>query len=77
LQVSMAGEYARWRETFVELFRRLKESGTLDADVDERLFGEGFATLSDHLVGKQRLDPSLDTEAIMREMVRPVLRPGP
>ena len=27
LQTSMAAEYARWRETFVDLFRRLKESG--------------------------------------------------
>jgi AcrR family transcriptional regulator len=74
LRASMAAEYARWRETYVELFRRLKESGSLDPDLDERLFGAGFATLADHLVGKQRLDPSLNTEAIMREMLRPVLR---
>lgn len=77
LQASMAAEYARWRETFVDLFRRLKESGSLDPEIDERLFGAGFATLSDHLVGKQRLDPSLDTDAIMREMLRPVLRARP
>ena len=48
----------------------------LGAVVDEHLFGAGFATLADHLVGKQRLDPSLATEAIMREMLRPVLHTG-
>ena len=42
LRSSMAAEYMRWRETYVELFRRLKDAGPLDPAVDEHLFGAGF-----------------------------------
>jgi len=38
------------------------------------LLGAAFAALSDHLVDDQALDVSLDTEAIMREALRPFLR---
>ena len=58
------------------LFRELKDAGGLDPRVDEGLLGAGFATLADHLVGKQALDPSLETEAIMREVLRPFLIPA-
>ena len=77
LQASMAAEYARWRETFVDLFRRLKESGSLDPEIDERLFGARVRDVVRPLGGKQRLDSSLDTDAIMREMLRPVLGARP
>ncbi|HTX01582.1 MAG TPA: TetR/AcrR family transcriptional regulator [Acidimicrobiales bacterium] len=73
LRTAMAAEYARWRACFVELFRQIEEAGGLAAGTDVELLGAGFATLSDHLVGKRALDPSLDTEAIMREMLRPFL----
>ena len=58
----------------VPLTHVLRDVSRSHSKVDEHLFGEGSATLSDHLVGKQRLDPSLDAEAIMREMLRLVLR---
>jgi AcrR family transcriptional regulator len=74
LRKAMAAEYARWRAAFVELFRQLEEAGALTDGTDVKLLGAAFATLSDHLVGKQALDPSLDTEAIMREALRPFLR---
>ncbi|HVB42263.1 MAG TPA: TetR/AcrR family transcriptional regulator [Streptosporangiaceae bacterium] len=74
LRRAMAAEYARWRATYIELFRELKDVGSLDKDADPDLVGAGFATLADHLVGKRALDPTLDTEAIMREMLRPFLR---
>ncbi len=81
LRAAMAAEYARWRASFVELFRQLDESGGLARGTDVELLGAGFATLSDHLVGKRALDPGLDSEAIMREMLRPFLTaaasPGP
>lgn len=74
LRHAMAAEYARWRAAYVELFCQLKQEGSLAADADPGLIGAGFATLADHLVGKRALDPVLDTEAIMREMIRPFLR---
>lgn len=74
LRQAMAAEYARWRAAYMELFRQLKDEGSLAGDADPDLIGAGFATLADHLVGKRALDPSLDTEAIMREMIRPFLR---
>ncbi len=76
LHEAMGAEYARWRAGFVTLFCELKDAGHLDPRVDEGLLGAGFATLADHLVGKQALDPSLETEAIMREILRPFLIPA-
>ncbi len=76
LRRAMAAEYARWRTGFVELFRQLEAAGDLVAGTDVELLGAGFATLSDNLVGKRALDPSIDSEAIMREMLRPFLVRG-
>lgn len=74
LRRAMATEYARWRAIYITLFRELQDAGSLSADADPDLVGAGFATLADHLVGKRALDPTLDTEAIMREMLRPFIR---
>jgi AcrR family transcriptional regulator len=74
LRTAMAAEYARWRAASVELFRQLEEAETLTEDTDVKLLGAAFATLSDHLVDEQALDSSIDTEAIMREALRPFLR---
>jgi AcrR family transcriptional regulator len=74
LRTAMAAEYSRWRSGFVELFRQLEADDVLTDDTDVKLLGAAFATLSDHLVGKRALDPSLDSEAIMREALRPFLR---
>ena len=74
LRTAMAAEYARWRAAFVELFRQLEEAETLTEATDVKLLGAAFAALSDHLVDDQALDVSLDTEAIMREALRPFLR---
>lgn len=74
LRTAMAAEYARWRAASVELFRQLEEAETLTEGTDVKLLGAAFATLSDHLVDEQALDSSLDTEAIMREALRPFLR---
>lgn len=71
---AMAAEYARWRAAYIELFRQLADADVLAHDANPDLVGAGFATLADHLVGKRALDPTLDTEAIMREMLRPFLR---
>ena len=73
LRRAMAAEYARWRAAYITLFRELKDAGLLASDADPDLVGAGFATLADHLVGKRALDPTLDTEAIMREMLRPFI----
>ena len=73
LRAAMAAEYARWRAAFVELFRQLEEAQTLAEGTDVKLLGAAFAALSDHLVDDQALDVSLDTEAIMREALRPFL----
>jgi len=74
LRTAMAAEYARWRAAFVELFRQLEEAETLTEGTNVKLLGAAFAALSDHLVDDQALDVSLDTEAIMREALRPFLR---
>jgi AcrR family transcriptional regulator len=76
LRRAMAAEYARWRSGFVELFRQLEAAGDLVEGTDVELLGAGFATLSDNLVGKRALDPSIDSEAIMREVLRPFLVAG-
>lgn len=74
LRRAMATEYTRWRATYIQLFRELADEGALMPDASPDLVGAGFATLADHLVGKRALDPTLDTEAIMREMIRPFVR---
>lgn len=71
LRAAMAAEYARWRAAFIELFRQLDAAGALQPGTDVELLGAAFATLSDNLVGKRALDPTLDSEAIMRETLRP------
>ena len=76
LRRAMAAEYARWRAGFVELFRQLQAAGGLAGGTEVELLGAGFATLSDNLVGKRALDPSIDSEAIMREVLRPFLVSG-
>lgn len=73
LRAAMAAEYARWRAVFIELFRQLDAAGALQPGADVGLLGAAFATLSDNLVGKRALDPTLDSEAIMRETLRPFL----
>jgi hypothetical protein len=74
LRTAMAAEYVRWRAAFVELFRQLEDAEALTEGTDVKLLGAAFAALSDHLVDEQALDPGLDTEAIMREALRPFLR---
>lgn len=70
----MAGEYARWRGGFVELFRQLEVAGLLTEGTDIALLGAAFSTISDSLVSKRALDPTVDSDAIMRETLRPFLR---
>jgi AcrR family transcriptional regulator len=72
----MAAEYARWQAAYISLFRLLQDDGVLFPDADPDLLGAGFATLADHLVGKGSLDPTLDTQAIMREVLRPFITAG-
>ncbi len=74
LRQAMATEYARWRSGFTELFRQLENDGLLTPNVDIQLLAAAFSITSDSLVGKRALEPSLDSEAIMREMLRPFLR---
>ncbi len=74
LRLAMATEYSRWRSGFTELFRQLQQDDMLTPDADVQLLGAAFSITSDSLVGKRALEPSLDSEAIMREMLRPFLR---
>lgn len=74
LRQAMADEYARWRADFVELLRQLEREDLLNPGTDIDLLGAGFSTLSDSLVSKRALDPHIDSEAIMVEMLRPFLR---
>lgn len=74
LREAMATEYARWRAGFVVLFQQLEGEGLLTSGTDVDLLGSAFSTLSDSLVGKRALDPTVNSEAIMREMLRPFLR---
>lgn len=69
----MAGEYERWRKDFVDLFRQLQEAGLLTPETDIHLLGAAFSTISDSLVAKRSLDPGVDSDAIMREALRPFL----
>jgi AcrR family transcriptional regulator len=73
LRQAMATEYARWRAGFVDLFRQLDADGLLSPETDIHLLGAAFSTASDSLVSKRALEPTLDSEAIMREMLRPFL----
>jgi AcrR family transcriptional regulator len=74
LRTAMATEYARWRASFVVLFRQLESEDLLTPGTDVDLLGSAFSTLSDSLVSKRALDPHVESEAIMREMLRPFLR---
>ena len=74
LRTAMATEYARWRKSFVELFRQLEGDDQLTPDTDVDLLGAAFSTLSDSLVSKRALDPDIDSEAIMQEALRPFLK---
>ncbi len=74
LRAIMAGEYDRWRNDFVELFRQLQEADLLTPETDIQLLGAAFSTVSDSLVAKRALDPRVDSDAIMRETLRPFLR---
>ena len=73
LRERMAAEYARWHEAYVRLFRELHAEGVLRPDADARAVGIAFATLADALVDQRSLDPSLDTEAIMRALLEPLM----
>jgi AcrR family transcriptional regulator len=74
LRTIMAGEYDRWRKDFVDLFRQLQEADLLTPETDIQLLGAAFSTISDSLVAKRSLDPGIDSDAIMREALRPFLR---
>jgi AcrR family transcriptional regulator len=74
LRQAMATEYARWRSGFTELFRQLERDDFLTPNADIQLLAAAFSITSDSLVGKRALEPGLDSEAIMREMLRPFLR---
>jgi len=74
LRTVMAAEYSRWRGGFVDLFRQLAEADLLAPETDIELLGSAFSTLSDSLVSKRALDPKVDSDAIMREALRPFLR---
>ena len=74
LRTAMAGEYERWRKDFVDLFRQLQEAELLTPETDVQLLGAAFSTISDSLVSKRALEPGLDSDAIMRETIRPFLR---
>ena len=73
LRQAMAGEYRVWRGLYIRLFEDLRRAGALVDNVDVEILGSGFSELADHLVGKQALDPAIDAEAIMRQMIRPFL----
>ncbi len=76
LRSLMAEEYATWRSMYIALFEAIREDGDLDPDTNTELVGTGLSELADHLVGKQALDPDIDAEAVMREMVRPFIIAG-
>lgn len=74
LRAAMATEYARWRTSFVELFRQMDVEDLFTPGTDVNLLGAGFSTLSDSLVSKRALDPNVDSQAIMEEILRPFLK---
>jgi len=73
LRVLMAHEYATWRSMYISLFEAIRDDGDLQPDTNVELVGTGLSELADHLVGKQALDPSIDAQAVMTEMIRPFL----
>jgi AcrR family transcriptional regulator len=73
LRDRMAAEYARWQAAYVRLFRELKAEGELRNGLDHDAVGIAFATLADGLVDQRSLDPSLDTDVIMRAFLEPLL----
>jgi AcrR family transcriptional regulator len=75
LRERMAAEYARWQAAYVRLFRELKTEGELRDGLELDAMGIAFATLADGLVDQRSLDPSLDTEAIMRAFLAPLMAP--
>jgi AcrR family transcriptional regulator len=74
LSKSLAGEYERWREAMVFLFRELDSEGAMRPGVATADAARAFAVASDALVWQQTLEPALDSAAIMRAMVAPLLR---
>ena len=72
LRERMAAEYVRWQKAYVELFRQLEGEGALRPGVDAERVGVAFATMADALVDQQSLDPTLDTESIMRAFLTPM-----
>jgi AcrR family transcriptional regulator len=73
LRERMAAEYARWQGAYVELFLQLAGEDALRAGLDAERIGVAFATLADGLVDQRSLNPSLDTAAIMRAFLDPLL----
>ncbi|MCL1594918.1 MAG: TetR/AcrR family transcriptional regulator [Actinomycetia bacterium] len=73
LRVLMAAEYVTWRSMYIALFDAIRADGDLEPDTNVELVGTGLSELADHLVGKQALDPSIDAQAVMTEMIRPFL----
>jgi AcrR family transcriptional regulator len=73
LRERMAAEYARWQGAYVELFRQLGREGALRPGVSAQRMGVAFATMADGLVDQQSLNPSLQTESIMRAFLEPLL----
>ncbi len=74
LRTIMEGEYDRWRNDFIELFRQLQEADVFTPETDIQLLGAALWTVSDSLVAKRALDPRVESDAIMREGLRPFLR---
>ena len=64
LRERLAGEFARWRQPFVTLFRRIAEESGVDG-IDARALGETFAAAADALVQEQSIDPSIPTERML------------
>jgi AcrR family transcriptional regulator len=75
LRERMAAEYARWQSAYVELFHQLELEGALRPGVDTGRIGLAFATMADALVDQQSLNPSLETEPIMRAFLALLIKP--
>lgn len=73
LRARMAAEYARWQAAYIELFLQLEREGALRPGLDAERVGFAFATMADGLVDQQSLNPSLETEPIMRAFMAPLL----
>ena len=57
-----------------QLSGQLKNEDSLAGDADLGLITAGFAALPGHLAGQRPVDPALDAEPLMREMLRSFLR---